>query len=114
MKKKKPFPSNRAPHQATYKYTQRGVPEKEVIPRLHAPRVIQQQKTTNRHKGLTNIATQPRWHNNMFVGGFRWLPFNVTLRSNEGQATKLHILPAGQLLRKTFAVYTKESTGLSN
>ena len=32
--------AHRIPHQASYKYMQRGLPEKEVLPRLQGPRGI--------------------------------------------------------------------------
>ena len=36
----KAHPSNRIPYQASYKYRQRGLPEKEVLPHLQGPRGI--------------------------------------------------------------------------
>jgi hypothetical protein len=54
--------AHRIPYQASYKYTQRVLPKKEVLPRLQGPRGIyvttKDHKST--HNGLANIDTQLR------------------------------------------------------
>jgi hypothetical protein len=53
--------AHRIPYQASYKYTQRGLPEKEVLPRLQTTAwnlTTKDHKST--HRVLANFATQLR------------------------------------------------------